>query len=122
MGYGSYMTSADSDNYDTLLKELSSFVDGEDLLSETEVVASVLSDIKQDSAIESLREDDDLGIDFVSLVDKLKSTKQELSSILSEKQKRAIVAKEISQRIERSDVPHANREIIIKTILEDVFE
>jgi len=122
MGYGSYMTSADSDNYDTLLKELSSFVDGEDLLSETEVVASVLSDIKQDSAIESLREDDDLGIDFVSLVDKLKSTKQELSSILSEKQKRAIVAKEISQRIERSDVPHANRERIIKTILEDVFE
>lgn len=122
MDYKSYMSAADADKYDEILEELSSFVDGDDILSESEVVSSVISDIREEHFYEHLEAEEGINFDFVSVVEQFKRVRDKLDSAFSTSKKRRLVSEEIAKRVAKSGISEANRDVVVKTILDDVFE
>ena len=112
--YKSYMTANDADSYNEILRELATFVDSKDILSETEVVSSVLSEIREESLVESLRDNEDLDFDLLAVVERFKKIRDDLSVIFTQ-------TKKITEVVNKSGVLESNAPIIIKTILDDVF-
>jgi len=122
--YSSYMTEADAASYNNLLAELSEYSSTPLTNAEQQnVITSALGDIREQDTKEFLLDtEDDFDFNYEGTIEKFRKIKNDLSSVFNDKSKRKIMRPQLAKIISVSGIPSANQNIVIKVILDDVFE